>query len=317
MDPDFPGAAPPPPAPPAPPPPAGSAPPSLPHRRRRIHSASGLPPPPPAPPGGGFGAPPPPPPFPPPPAYGYAVGPVDRFGRPLADWWQRLVAILIDGIILGVPKGIVTAIFVRSAGFRRYLPVPLGRRPRRGRDHLRRHRHRLLRHPQRKREGSDGRPDGPRHRRPRRGHRGRIGPARAGLRITCSTRRSWWGGYRSSGDSPASTPSSPPCPRCGTAGDRGFTTRWPTPTSSRSAESPTPIRANRYADERCRHRRPIVALAACRRRAGRPDWSAACASSLHRGVAPPSTFGADSPWLGAFTPVALPPRSTPSARWTA
>ena len=50
-----------------------------------------------------------------PPAYGYPVGPVDRYGRPLAEWWQRLVAIIVDGIILGVPKGIITAIFVQTA----------------------------------------------------------------------------------------------------------------------------------------------------------------------------------------------------------
>jgi hypothetical protein len=31
-----------------------------------------------------------------------------------------------------------------------------------------------------------------------------------------------------------------------------------------------------------------------------------CTTSSSAGVAPPSTFGADSPWLGAFSPVALP-----------
>jgi uncharacterized RDD family membrane protein YckC len=49
------------------------------------------------------------------PAYGYPVGPVDRYGRPLAEWWQRLVAIIVDAFILGVPKGIITAIFVQTA----------------------------------------------------------------------------------------------------------------------------------------------------------------------------------------------------------
>ena len=33
----------------------------------------------------------------------------------MAEWWQRLVAIIIDAIILDVPKGIITAIFVQSA----------------------------------------------------------------------------------------------------------------------------------------------------------------------------------------------------------
>jgi uncharacterized RDD family membrane protein YckC len=40
--------------------------------------------------------------------------PVDRFGRPLAAWWQRLVAIIIDGLILGVPHSILVAIIVGS-----------------------------------------------------------------------------------------------------------------------------------------------------------------------------------------------------------
>jgi uncharacterized RDD family membrane protein YckC len=36
-------------------------------------------------------------------------GPVDGQGRPLAEWWQRAVAIIIDGIILFVPKAIIIA----------------------------------------------------------------------------------------------------------------------------------------------------------------------------------------------------------------
>ncbi len=48
--------------------------------------------------------------------YGYGSGPVDRFGRPLAAWWQRLVAIIVDGLILGVPKSILAAIIVGSGG---------------------------------------------------------------------------------------------------------------------------------------------------------------------------------------------------------
>jgi uncharacterized RDD family membrane protein YckC len=61
-----------------------------------------------------------PPPMPPSsnegPAYGYVAVPVDRFGRPLAAWWQRLVAIILDLLILGVPKSILTAIFVTTGG---------------------------------------------------------------------------------------------------------------------------------------------------------------------------------------------------------
>jgi uncharacterized RDD family membrane protein YckC len=43
--------------------------------------------------------------------------PVDRFGRPLAAWWQRLLGILLDVVILGVPKAIITAVtFGTAAG---------------------------------------------------------------------------------------------------------------------------------------------------------------------------------------------------------
>lgn len=40
--------------------------------------------------------------------------PVDRFGRPLAAWWQRLLGILIDFLILDIPKAVVTAAVVGS-----------------------------------------------------------------------------------------------------------------------------------------------------------------------------------------------------------
>jgi uncharacterized RDD family membrane protein YckC len=42
--------------------------------------------------------------------------PADRFGRPLADWWQRLVAIIIDWLIIGIPHIVVTLIVVGSSG---------------------------------------------------------------------------------------------------------------------------------------------------------------------------------------------------------
>jgi uncharacterized RDD family membrane protein YckC len=41
--------------------------------------------------------------------------PTDSFGRPLAAWWQRLVAIILDGLILSVPKSILGAILVSSS----------------------------------------------------------------------------------------------------------------------------------------------------------------------------------------------------------
>lgn len=43
-------------------------------------------------------------------SYEYATGPTDRLGRPLAEWWQRAVAIVIDGIILYVVFLILTAL---------------------------------------------------------------------------------------------------------------------------------------------------------------------------------------------------------------
>lgn len=36
-------------------------------------------------------------------------GPVDSQGRPLAEWWQRLVAIILDSIILGLVTGLISA----------------------------------------------------------------------------------------------------------------------------------------------------------------------------------------------------------------
>ena len=49
-------------------------------------------------------------------AYGYVPGPTDAQGRPLAEWWQRLVAIIIDGLILAIPFYIILAIAVGSGG---------------------------------------------------------------------------------------------------------------------------------------------------------------------------------------------------------
>ena len=70
-------------------------------------------PPPPPPPGGGY--PPPPPPggggYPPPgggvPAYGAGGGTPDPQGRPLAEWWERAIAAIIDGVIIGVVAAII------------------------------------------------------------------------------------------------------------------------------------------------------------------------------------------------------------------
>jgi uncharacterized RDD family membrane protein YckC len=46
--------------------------------------------------------------------YGYTPVPVDRFGCPLADWWQRFVAIILDALIIGIPRLIVTAVVIGS-----------------------------------------------------------------------------------------------------------------------------------------------------------------------------------------------------------
>ena len=64
--------------------------------------------PPPGPPPGQGG----PPPAGGPPAYGGAAGqPTDSQGRVLAHWWKRVVAALIDGVILGIPYYIISAVF--------------------------------------------------------------------------------------------------------------------------------------------------------------------------------------------------------------
>ena len=60
----------------------------------------GQPPGQPMPPAPGGGAPP---------AYG-APGPTDAQGRPLAEWWKRLVAAIIDGVIVGIPLNIILSI---------------------------------------------------------------------------------------------------------------------------------------------------------------------------------------------------------------
>jgi len=70
------------------------------------------PPPPPPPPPGQFTAPPgqyPRPPAAPPPvgAYGSAGFADPATGVPLAEWWQRAVAAIIDGFVIGIPWIIV------------------------------------------------------------------------------------------------------------------------------------------------------------------------------------------------------------------
>ncbi len=63
--------------------------------------------------------PPPPPPQQPPGGYGQPQHggyqqrqqPVGPGGQPLAEWWKRFVAIIIDGLILGVPLVIIFFVF--------------------------------------------------------------------------------------------------------------------------------------------------------------------------------------------------------------
>jgi uncharacterized RDD family membrane protein YckC len=45
-------------------------------------------------------------------------GPVDVEGRPLAEWWQRLVAIILDSVILGVVTGLISAGIYAGAHYR-------------------------------------------------------------------------------------------------------------------------------------------------------------------------------------------------------
>jgi uncharacterized RDD family membrane protein YckC len=102
----YPAGTPEPPPPPPPPPPGG-------------WSTGGYEPPPPP---GGYpppGYPPPPPTYPPPQggAYGGGYGaPAPGWGRkvsptgaPLAEWWRRLVAYIVDGLIIGIIGFIVEA----------------------------------------------------------------------------------------------------------------------------------------------------------------------------------------------------------------
>lgn len=103
--------------------------PSDPYEQRPPPPPPGAPPPPPpmTPPPGPYGRPPPPPPgsyaappgsappfgpAPPGAPYGYAPVPVDGQGRPLAEWWQRLMAYILDGIALGIVNYILLAIVV-------------------------------------------------------------------------------------------------------------------------------------------------------------------------------------------------------------
>ena len=64
----------------------------------------------------------PPPSFAPPSAYGSptwaatSAGPLSAFGAPLASWWQRVGSMLLDGLVLGVPWLIFTAIVGSVSG---------------------------------------------------------------------------------------------------------------------------------------------------------------------------------------------------------
>ncbi|MDA8380934.1 MAG: RDD family protein, partial [Actinomycetota bacterium] len=107
----------PPPLPPfgaTPPPPGGAPPPGY-----------GTPPPGYGTPPPGYGTPPPPPPGGTPPPgygtpppgypgaqspYGYRAVPTDGMGRYLSGWWRRVGALLIDGLVLGIPFYIVAIV---------------------------------------------------------------------------------------------------------------------------------------------------------------------------------------------------------------
>ncbi len=42
---------------------------------------------------------------------------MDVQGRPLAEWWQRLVAIIIDSVILGIVTGIISAVIIAAGHY--------------------------------------------------------------------------------------------------------------------------------------------------------------------------------------------------------
>ncbi len=96
-------------------------------------AAPSEPPPPPSweppaspPPSGSWAPPPPPPgygpPPDPPPGYDYygRLLPTDVLGRPLAAWWKRVVAIIVDSLIVGIPS---TIVFAWILGLRTHVDV--------------------------------------------------------------------------------------------------------------------------------------------------------------------------------------------------
>jgi uncharacterized RDD family membrane protein YckC len=88
----------------------------------------GAAPPPSAPPPAPYGGPPgSAPPFgqaPPGASYGFVPVPVDSQGRPLAEWWQRLLAVLIDSVMFSVLAWFLSLIVIgsslRSDSFRHF-----------------------------------------------------------------------------------------------------------------------------------------------------------------------------------------------------
>ena len=79
---------------------------------------------PPPPPPGGYAAPPPQQPaygapqqpqYGAPMATGAAGAPLDNFGRPMAEWWKRAVAYIVDGLITAVPSYILMFVILGSA----------------------------------------------------------------------------------------------------------------------------------------------------------------------------------------------------------
>lgn len=54
------------------------------------------------------------PPPPPDPGGGQAAGPVGPSGRATTEWWKRLVAIILDSLIVGIPSNIIGALLFGS-----------------------------------------------------------------------------------------------------------------------------------------------------------------------------------------------------------
>jgi len=60
---------------------------------------------------------------------GYATGPtvpLAPFGAPLARWWQRVGSMLLDGVIVGIPIGVLSVVFTTVFGTSHVVKTSIG-----------------------------------------------------------------------------------------------------------------------------------------------------------------------------------------------